>query len=185
MCQSTFFTEFWKLKFRCKKKKRTKRKTARANTTFCSKKMNKQWGCCRWIPFISNSIHTIHCIVEAHSHQVLNNFMHGRMFATASLNGTPMLIVTENIASLFGTVGNLVYNATDGRVISRLIFKGRRGQNFMCVCFAWKTEIHMRLNMFLGLAVHFAWYFTELQLNSSRSSCTLQSRISHAQGHLV
>ena len=39
--------------------------------------------CYCWIAFISNSIHTIHCILEAHSHQVLNNFMHGQMSATA------------------------------------------------------------------------------------------------------
>lgn len=44
-----------------------------------SKKLNKWSDCYCWIAFISNSIHTIHCILEAHSHQVLNNFMHGQM----------------------------------------------------------------------------------------------------------
>lgn len=39
---------------------------------------------------------------------MLNNFMHGQMLATAVLNQMPMLIVNENIASLFGTVGNVV-----------------------------------------------------------------------------
>lgn len=38
-----------------------------------SNKTNKWSDSYCWIAFISNSIHTIHCILEAHRHQVLNN----------------------------------------------------------------------------------------------------------------
>lgn len=40
--------------------------------------------------------------------------MHGQMYATALLNWMQMLILNENIALLFGTVGNIVYYLTIG-----------------------------------------------------------------------
>lgn len=43
--------------------------------------------------------------------------MHGEMQATAQLDQMPMLIVNENIASLFGTVGDTVCYMTTGIVI--------------------------------------------------------------------
>lgn len=74
------------------------------------KVMTIKWSSGSWVTveslFISNGIHTIHFINEAHSHQMLNNFMHGWMLVTTSSNWMPVLTVNENIASLFGTVGN-------------------------------------------------------------------------------